>query len=98
MIDSTCPPRMLIRMNVILGMRHQTKYITFWVTNTSNIKNGAVGIERIFTICRRSICTGVSKGNLVIVHKRRKRKEVGGLKIAFAMRNRTFDELIQSLC
>ena len=38
-IYSTRPLRMLVRMNVIFGVRHQAKDISLWVANPGNIKD-----------------------------------------------------------
>ena len=44
------PLGMLMRMNVIFGVRHQAKDIPLRVANPGNIKDRAVRVVRIFAI------------------------------------------------
>src|ERR1700752_1177691 len=97
MIISTCPLRMLVRMNVILGMRHQAEYVALWIANPCNVMDGAVRVEGIFVVRRRAVGISVNKGELIIFDERGKRKKFGCLEVAFTMGNWAFNELIQIL-
>src|SRR5215211_675290 len=89
---------MLIRMNVILWMRHQAQNIALWIADSSNIEEGAVRIDGIIFVGRGAISIDVRKRNLVVFDKRRKRKRFGCLKVSFTMGDRTFDHFVQSFC
>ena len=98
MINSARPLWMLVRMNMILRMRHQAEYISPWVTNPCDVMDGAVGVNRIFSIRGCAIVVGVGEGDLVVIEERRKRKKFGGLEISFAMGDGTLDQIIQAFC
>src|SRR5215216_3382147 len=89
---------MLVRVNVIFGVRHHAEYISLRVANPCNVLNRAVRVDGIFAIRRSSVRMGVSESNLIIFNERRKRKEFGCLEISFAMGDGTFDQIVQAFC
>jgi len=83
--------RVLVRMNVILGMRHQAEDIPLWIADPGNIKNGAIRVSRIFAICRGAIRTDIGKGNLILGIKSGTWEVFASLKVSLAMGDRTLD-------
>jgi len=91
MTDPARPLWMLIRMNVILGMRHQAEDVPLWIADPGNIENGAVRVSRIFAICRGAIRTDIGKGNLILGIKSGTWKVFANLKVSLAMGDRALD-------
>ena len=89
---------MLIRTNVILGVRHQAKDISLTIAYTCNIQNGAIRVGGILAVCGGAAGIGVEEGDLVFELKSRKGNVWVDLKISFAVSDRAFDEFIQAVC
>ena len=64
--DSTRPVRMLIWMNVIFRVGHESEHVALWVANASDVENGAVRVDGVIAVRRRTVRVDVGKGDLVV--------------------------------
>ena len=97
-VHSACPARVLVWVNVIFGMRHQAEHISLWIAYAGDIEYRTIGVDRIFSICRRTVLTNISESDLVLGIERGKWKMLANLKVSFPMGDRSLDEFIQSFC
>ena len=85
-------------MNVIFRMGHESEHVALRVANASDVENGTVRVDGVIAVGGRAVCVDVGEGDLVIFNERRKRKEFGGLEVAFTMGNGTEDGVFQTFC
>src|SRR5215211_1999962 len=89
---------MLVRVDVIFGMRHQSKDISLRIAYAGNVKDGTIGVDGVFALCGGTVCTNIGQSDLIAFKERRKRKEFRCLKTTLTVGYGTFNQPLQSFC
>jgi hypothetical protein len=86
------PIRVIGGMIITFRMGHQAKYSPARVTDTGNIVDRSIGIERKATVGGRAIGQAILNRNLVLFSQFSQRRFIGK-KFAFTVANREFRKL-----
>ena len=85
-------------MNVIFRVGHESEHVALRVADARDIENGAIWVNGVIAVRRRTVRVDVGESDLVVGDERRKRKRFGYLKIAFTVCDGTGDGVFQAFC
>src|SRR5574341_1323330 len=89
---------MLVRKDVIFGMRHQTEHVALGIADACNVRDRTIRVIRICAVGGRAVTRGKNQSNLIARLQSIQRRGIRKRKITFSVRDWTIDEFCETAC